>query len=440
MASKLVKLLEKAKASELDRVAVSTSDGMKLEGLVMPRIEYGDTDCLILKLDSGYNAGISADKIEQMKVISKASPKAVAKKSSKAGGSGNALPQVVMIATGGTIASIIDYSTGGVTGKLEAEQIAEAIPGLQERISISAFHSPFRIMSEDMTHKEWQKLAQISEKELKREEVRGIILTHGTDTLHFTSAAMAFMLNQFKKPVAIVGAQRSTDRGSFDGIMNMQCAATYATGDIGETAVVMHGSSNDDYAFASRGTKVRKMHASRRDAFQPINDWPLAKIWPDGRMEKTNQMARKTEETPDAKAQVAFEPKVAILKTYPASDPGIIEYYAKKGFRGLIIEGTGLGHVPTAWVPAIKEAVDDGILVGITTQCINGKANPYVYSNLRKLAATGAQYLSDMLTETAYVKLGWALGQKKSAKDVSGLMATNVAGEYNNRHEYYKLF
>ena len=73
----------------------------------------------------------------------------------------------------------------------------------------------------------------------------------------------------------------------------------------------------------------------------------------------------------------------------------------------------------------------------MTTQCIHGKANPFVYSAGRLLSQAGVQYLSDMLTETAYVKLGWALGQKKNAKDVAELMATNVAGEYNERHEYY---
>jgi len=448
--NKLSKLLEKVNADELDRVAVSTSDGLKLEGLVMPRIEYGDTDCLILKMDSGYNAGFAADKIKEIKVVSKAgekktpAKKPVTARKPEDASDENGLPKISMIATGGTIASVIDYATGGVQGKLDAEDIAAAIPELSNRVQISSFHSPFRVFSEDMTFREWQKISETVSKELVSEEIRGAIVTHGTDTLHFTAAALSFMLSGYRKPVAFVGAQRSPDRGSFDGRMNLACAAAYATSDIGEKAVVMHATTNDDHCFASRGTKVRKLHSSRRDAFQPVNEPALAKIWPDGKMERTSANAVAREETPGARPLTGFEPKVAIVKMYPSSDPEILDFYKGKKYRGLVIEGTGLGHVSTSplrkedcWLPAIKRAVDSGLHVCMTTQCINGKANPYVYSAGRLLSQAGVQYLSDMLTETAYVKLGWALGQKKGASEVSELMARNVAGEYNNRHEYY---
>jgi glutamyl-tRNA(Gln) amidotransferase subunit D len=304
-------------------------------------------------------------------------------------------------------------------------------------VSISAFHSPFRIASEDMTYREWQKIAELAAKELSREENRGAIITQGTDTLHFTAAAMSFMLSQYKKPVALVGAQRSPDRGSFDGIMNVTCAASYATSDIGEKAIVMHATTNDDYCYASRGTKVRKLHSSRRDAFQPVNETALAKIWPDGRIEKTNDRIARREDAVDSKPMTGFEPKVAIVKAYPSSDPKTVDFYVSEKYRGIIIEGTGLGHVPGSWFPAIKRAIDSGIRVCMTTQCINGKTDPFVYSPARQLSRAGVQYLSDMLTETAYVKLGWALAQRKDEKEVSELMARNVAGEYNERHEYY---
>jgi len=447
MASKLARLLEKAKADELDRVAISTTDGLKLEGLVMPRIEYGDMECLILKLDSGYNTGISAAKIEEIKVVSKAAKAsdAPAKKEAarKAAANANNLPKIAMIATGGTIASVVDYATGGVRWKLDAEQIATKAPELPSRADIVAFHSPFRIASEDMTYREWQKLAETSAKEISKDEISGLIITHGTDTLHYTAAAMSFMLSQYRKPVALVGAQRSVDRGSFDGIMNLTCAAAYATSDIGEKAIVMHATTNDDYCFASRGTKVRKLHSSRRDAFQPVNEPALAKIWPDGRIERTNASIAARENANGAKPLAGFEPKVAIVKVYPSSDPEIVDFYVGKKYRGIVIEGTGLGHVPMdpehkeSWLPSIKKALDAGVHVCMTSQCINGKAHQFVYSPARQLSQIGVQYLSDMLTETAYIKLAWALGQKKGASEVSELMATNVAGEYNNRHEYY---
>ncbi|MFA5246644.1 MAG: Glu-tRNA(Gln) amidotransferase subunit GatD [Candidatus Micrarchaeia archaeon] len=442
--NKLARLLEKHKAEELDRVTVKTSDGLTLEGLVMPRIEYGDTDCLILKLDSGYNAGISSGKIKEMKVLQKAGSKSQVKKAVATERTANTLPKITMIATGGTIASMIDYATGGVRNTLDAEDIAYAIPELSNRVDVSAFHSPFRVWSENMTPHEWKKISEIAAKELDSNEIRGAIVTHGTDTLHFTAAALSFMLSQYKKPIAIVGAQRSPDRGSFDGKMNLACAAAYATSDIGEKAVVMHATTNDDYCYASRGTKVRKLHSSRRDAFQPVNEPALAKIWPDGKIENTNTNIAKREEIESAKPIAEFETKVAVIKIFPSSDPEILDFYASKKYRGIVLEGTGLGHVPTDplhkdgnWLPKIKKAIDAGMHICMTTQCINGKANPYVYDTGRLLSQAGVQYLSDMLTETAYVKLGWALAQKKNAKGVAELMATNVAGEYNERHEYY---
>jgi glutamyl-tRNA(Gln) amidotransferase subunit D len=294
-----------------------------------------------------------------------------------------------------------------------------------------------------MSSAEWVKISKLAAKELAKDDVRGVIVTHGTDTLAFTAAALSFMLHEFGKPVALVGAQRSPDRGSFDGVMNLLCASAYATSDIAEKAIVMHATSNDDYAFALRGTKVRKMHSSRRDAFRPVNDRPLAKIWPDGRMETTGRAITMRKETPDAKPVAVFEPRVAMLKAYPSSDPAIIDYYVGRKFRGIIIEGTGMGHVPTSpldakdsWLPAIKRAVEAGLHVCVTTQCIYGRANAYVYSNLRKLAGAGALCLGDMLTDAAYVKLGWALAQSRSDSEIRSIMAANVAGEYNARHEY----
>ena len=209
----------------------------------------------------------------------------------------------------------------------------------------------------------------------------------------------------------------------------------------------MHATSNDDYCIASRGTKVRKMHSTRRDAFRPINELPLAKIWPDGKIEKINEKIRAREQKDDAKAHAGFESKVAILRAYPSSDPEIIGYYVQKKYLGLIIEGTALGHVPTAtidpkdsWISQVKSAVEGGLYVGMTGQCIYGKVNPYVYTNLRRLAATGAQHLDDMLTEVAYVKLGWVLAQTKSVEEIRKMMAQDIAGEYGERHNYSERF
>ncbi|OIO26389.1 glutamyl-tRNA(Gln) amidotransferase subunit D, partial [Candidatus Micrarchaeota archaeon CG1_02_55_22] len=290
---------------------------------------------------------------------------------------------------------------------------------------------------EDMNIADMQEIAKESAKLLNAGN-HGLIITHGTDILHYTAAAVALMLNNPARPIALVGAQRSPDRASFDGSMNLLCAAHYVASDIGETAVVMHADGNDVYCHANPATKVRKMHTSRRDAFRTINSQPIARVYPDGRIEELRENRRANDDK--VVADTRFENKIALVKLVPGLDPEILQYYKDKKYRGLIIEGFGLGHVPNEtrqpgynWVKAVKKVVDAGIFVGITSQCINGRVNSNVYRNLRDLAATGATHLEDMLPETAYIKLGCALGRFKDVDKAKKFMLKNVAGEFNPR-------
>lgn len=431
-------LLKKAKVQTGDRVKV-VRGSLVVEGILMPRIDLGDPNSLILKLDSGYNTGIQVnDKL----VLEKLPAKQALERFPEANLAFDPrLPSISMIATGGTISARIDYKTGGVTFLMGPKDILYTAPELSRFVNIVDISSPFKLGSEDMTPAQWQTLAQEAAKKLNKPDIKGVILTHGTDTLHYTAAALSFMLRCLNKPVALVGAQRSPDRGSFDGTMNLLCASHYtAASDIAEVAIVMHATTNDDYCYATRGTKVRKMHTSRRDAFRPINDRPLAKIWPTGKIEPVNKNVnhrsdRKTE------ADTKFDPRVALVKCFPGMDPGIIDWYASK-MKGIILEGTGLGHPPSYPVkkedslfPAIKRALDKGIFIGMTSQTLYGRVHPHVYNNAIELERMGVVYLSDMLPETAYVKLGWTLGHTTKPEEVKTTMLANIAGEYNDRHE-----
>jgi len=405
------------------------------EGLLMPRIELGDKSTLILKLDNGYNIGIKFDKKTKIEKIGRGKkPGKIPSLKLK----GKRKESISFIATGGTIGTHVDYLTGGVYMCRKPEEILATVPELEEVVSIKRALRPFTLASEDMTPKEWKKLAKIVARELNS-DVKGVIITHGTDTLHFTSAALSFMLRNLNKPVALVGAQRSPDRGSFDGRINLLCGAHFAKSQIAEVCIIMHSSINDDCCFAIRGTKVRKMHTSRRDAFKPINDLPLAKIWSDGKIEILNENFR---ERNDSKvvADTKFEEKVALIKAYPGSNPEIIDWFVKKGYRGIVIEGTGLGHVPTStlrkedsWIPHIKKAIDKGMVIAITSQCLYGRVHPYVYRNLRILSSSGAIFCEDMLPEVAYIKLGWVLGHTKNKEKVKEMMLKNYAGEISER-------
>lgn len=424
-----------------DLVEVKTKKEI-FKGILLPQ----EGKALIIKLDNGYNVGIDNKKIVSMKKI-KAGKKPGSIKTTKIKHN-KKLPNVTFISTGGTIGTHVDYVTGGVFMCRTPEEIIATVPEIADIINIKTI-SPFTVGSEDMAFKDWQKLAKLIEKELNS-GADGVILTHGTDYLHFTSAALSFMLPNLSKPVAIVGAQRSPDRGSFDGKMNLLCAAQYCKSDIAEVAIVMHGSSDDEYSYAIRGTKCRKMHTSRRDAFRPINDIPFAKIWPDGKIKILNKDYRKRSKD-KVVADFKFEDKIAIVKTYLGSDPSIIDWYIKNGYRGLIIEGSALGHVPTgesgtkannfdmkmSWIPYIKKAVDKGIVVVMATTCLYGRIHPFVYRNLRLAHDTGMIYgtdlPSDMLPEVAYIKLGWVLGHTKDAKKAKEMMLNNYCGEISER-------
>lgn len=412
-----------------DRIEVKTKEG-KFTGYVMP----GSSDkFLMLKLDTGYNFGIKLGpgvKAAKIGSLPKGKPVKIKPPIKKD------LPNIVIIATGGTITAKVDYATGGVSWLTKPEELLLATPELLDVVNIKKIIQPFALASEEMTSKEWQIIAKEVAKELNQDDICGVIVTHGTDTLHYTAAALSLMLKNLNKPVALVGGQRSSDRGSFDGGMNLICAAHYCKSNIAEVAVVMHGNSADNFCIASRGTNVRKMHTSRRDAFRPINELPLAKIWPDGKIEKLNPIIRDRNDKEKIKADIDFDGRIALVKFFPGASPDILGHFIDKGYKGIIIEATGLGHVSTnplnkknSWLATIKEAIDNGVFVCFAPQTIYGRLDPYVYSPARQLLEAGVIYLENMLPETAFVKLGCVLAHTKSKDDVRKAMLTDVAGE-----------
>ena len=390
---------------------------------------------VLLKLDSGYNIGFNKKDILKIKFLRKVKilgNEIEIKKSREK-------PNIAMIITGGTIASKYDAKTGGVTNLINAQELFRFYPEMFEKVNVAKIEIPFMKSSEDMDFKDWQKIGKIAEKLLNDGNISGIIVTHGTDFLHYTASALSFFLRNLNKPVVLTYSQRSSDRASSDANLNLQCAAQAAISDIAEVMIVGHANSDDDFCLAMRGTKTRKMHTSRRDAFKMINAKPIARIFRD-RIEIISEYNRrqKTKTKYDGK----FESLVATIKIYPGQNPDILDYYLKKKYKGLILETSGLGHVPTkgknSWMKKLKEIQKKGIVVCAVSQCINGRVDPFVYSNARELFESGVIYLEDMLSETALVKLGWVFGHSdwaKSKEVVKEKMLHNFAGELNNRME-----
>ena len=404
-----------------------TSKGKTYEGILIPR--SGEGTAIIIKMKSGYNIGIQATTDVKVEKIGKGTkptfaPPPIPKQNPD-------LPHVVIMSTGGTIASRVDYRTGAVRSAISASDLYGVVPELADvaRVDTEIVYS---IYSENLTPKNWCELAQKVAERIEQ-GVDGIVIAHGTDTMAYTSAALSFALQNLPVPVIVVGAQRSSDRPSSDAATNL-IGAVKAAGEapFAEVGLAMHETVSDIAIIVHRGTKVRKCHTSRRDTFKSINSFPIAKVKGLKVTMETDQYQRR-----DPKKKLVlkqnFSEKVALVKFYPGLDPAIIDFYVEKGFKGILLEGSGLGHVSKFCFDAIKNAVAKGVVVALASQCIWGRVNMNVYDTGRDLLSFGVVPLDDMFPETGLVKLMWALGQTSDPKEAIKLLKTNIAGEFSPR-------
>jgi len=430
-------VLEKKKIRIGDRIRVVARKS-EYEGFLMPKIELGDPNCIVIKLGNGYNVGIMFERGMSIKLVERG--RAIKFKPAELKAAKDAKkPDVSILGCGGTIASRIEYTTGAVFPAFSPGDLLLSFPELKEIANING-RKLFDLLSEDMTTAHWQAIANEVAKEVKA-KADGIVLMHGTDTLHYTSAALSFMLQNPPVPIVIVGAQRSSDRGSSDNLVNLVCATTAAVADIAEVTVCMHGTMSDDYCLLHQGTKVRKMHTSRRDAFQSVNVLPYARIWyADRKMDFLRNDCRSR--GGKLKVDDKVNPNVGLFYTHPGIKPEVIEVLAKV-CDGIVVAGTGLGHIPSnphgdefamSLVPSVKDIIDSGIPVAIAPQTVFGRINMNVYSAGRLLNRTGIIGNNcDWTPETAMVKLMWVLGHTKDMKKIREMMLTNFAGEISQR-------
>ncbi|RLI13513.1 MAG: Glu-tRNA(Gln) amidotransferase GatDE subunit D, partial [Candidatus Hecatellales archaeon] len=324
-----------------------------------------------------------------------------------------------------------EYRTGAVYPSLSTEELYRAVPELADiaRIRAKVLYS---ILSENMTPEYWSEIAKAVGEALSR-DVSGVVIAHGTDTMGYTAAALSFALQELPAPVILVGSQRSSDRPSSDAALNLMGAvraAAYAP--FAEVAVAMHEWVSDEAIAVHRGTKVRKCHTSRRDAFKSVNAKPLARVVGD-RVTMLTSEYKVRKPGGRVKLAASFEPKVALVKFHPGFNPEILGWYVEKGYRGIILEGTGLGHVSEVCYPFLKRAEDAGLLVGMTSQCLWGRVRLTVYETGRELLSLGVLPLADMLPETALVKAMWVLAQTSRLEEAKRLMLENLAGEIAER-------
>lgn len=402
------------------------------KGVILPRSENDDDLHIVVKLATGYNIGVDIRTIKTMKEVGykKAHYKIPEKEFPYTEG----LPKIKLFGTGGTIASRLDYRTGAVIPAFTPGELYGAVPELAQICNLTT-EKLFAVFSENMGPEQYKKLAIAIGKEIEN-GIDGIVIGHGTDTLSHTAAALTFMVQDPPVPIILVGSQRSSDRPSSDAALNLIHAMTAAGhGDIAEVLVCMFGPTSDEYGFLHRGTRVRKMHSSYRSTFRTIGDIPVATVTREGvKPLKSNYKKRRTDR--QVKILPYFEEKVTILYYYPNMQPDIVDALVDLGYKGIVIAGTGLGHVNKPLYPAIERAHKKGVHMYMTVQTLWGYAHMFVYETGRDLMARGIVPAWNMLPETAYIKLGWALGQTDDPEEVKRLMLTPINDEITEREPY----
>ncbi len=395
-------------------------------------LESPESEIVLVKLESGYNIGIRRENILAARKLPEKTSEQLGEEEREKDQMkiSEGKPSIGLIITGGTIAAKLNPKTGGAYWLADIDEFAKFYPEMFECVNVKKIEIPFMTSSEAMTSEHWIKIAKAIKPMLDDPEIKGVIVTHGTDFLHYTSAALSFFFKNLNKPIVLTYSQRSIDRASSDATLNLQCAARMAISDAAEVMLVGHASTNDNYCHALRGTKVRKLHTSIRSAFKPVNTQPIAKVYPD-KIEYISKYKPRNGSTPEI--DTSFTDKVALIKFYPGQDPSILDFYALK-YKGVVIEVGGLGHLPPAeaqhnWIPVLKKHIRAGLVVCAAAQTIYGRLNPYVYSNGRELVDAGVIFLEDMLAETALIKLGHILGHPGWKTKAKEKMLENVAGE-----------
>ncbi|MBF0104531.1 MAG: Glu-tRNA(Gln) amidotransferase subunit GatD [Deltaproteobacteria bacterium] len=425
---KALKALKKFDIRVWSEAAIKTTRG-SFTGIVLPRSENDDDRHIVLKVSTGYNIGVAVETILDM--TEKGYKKANYKIPEKEFPFSKDKPNIKLFGTGGTIASRLDYRTGAVIPAFSPGELYGAVPELADICNMST-EKLFAVFSENMGPDQYKQLAVRIGEEI-RKGIDGILIGHGTDTMHHTATALSFMVQDPPVPIILVGSQRSSDRPSSDAAFNLiHGTKAAAESDIAEVMVCMFGPTSNEYGLLHRGTRVRKMHSSYRSTFRTIGDIPIAMI-NRNKITPLKPDYKKRRKDKNVTITPVFEDKVTLIYYYPNMRPDMIDSLVDNGYKGIIIAGTGLGHVNKPLYPAIERAIKKGVAIYMTVQTLWGYAHMFVYDTGRDLMNKGIIPLENMLPEVAYIKLGWAFGQTSDLKEVQKIMLTPINGEITER-------
>ncbi|MCC7552693.1 Glu-tRNA(Gln) amidotransferase subunit GatD [Candidatus Micrarchaeota archaeon] len=427
------KMLIKEKIEIGDKILLKQNN-KEYSGVLMPRPELGDENCLVIKLDNGYNIGIKTTDNFKIKILEKLKPikKTVEKEKLEKG-------DITILGCGGTISSKVEYKTGAVYPAISQKELLSNFPEIKDITTINT-RSIFSLLSGDLNQKHWKIIGEEIEKELKK-DIEGIVISHGTDTMHYTSAALSFMIQESPVPIILTGAQRSSDRGSSDSKLNLLSSLMAAKSDFSEIGVCMHSNLNDNLCYVHKGTRVRKMHTSRRDAFKSINQLPILRIdYYNKTVDSVNKYIKK-DKNRKPKINLKLNENIGLIYIHPGINPKFIEKLSD--YDGIVLAGTGLGHVPTnafndknskSILKEIQGLIKSNIPVVMSPQTLYGRLNLNTYTYGRQLKQIGViGHLCDWTPETAFTKLCWVLGHEKKMEKIKQEMETNFVGEITDR-------
>lgn len=406
--------------------------GSVFEGVILPRSETLDDEHVVVKMKNGYNVGVHIDRVASVTPIGY--KEAVYKIPEKEFPFRPDLPRVTLLGTGGTIASRLDYRTGAVIPAFTPGELYGAVPELADICNLTT-RKLFGVFSENMAAEQYLVLARAIGDEIAA-GVDGIVIGHGTDTMGHTAAILSFMVQNSPVPIVLVGSQRSSDRPSSDAALNLIHAVRAAAyGDIAEVVISMFGPTSDRYGLLHRGTRCRKMHSSYRNTFRTVGDIPLAMVSRDDFVYLTDDYLKR-DPARRVTIDAVYDDRTTILYYYPGMRPDLVDALLEKGYRGIVIAGTGLGHVNKPLYPALRRAIEAGVHVVMTVQTLWGYTQMYVYDTGRDLLDIGVVPLDNMLPETALMKLSWVLAHTDDRDEVMRMMRRPINHEITEREPH----
>jgi glutamyl-tRNA(Gln) amidotransferase subunit D len=414
------------------QVRLTNDAGSTFEGVVLPRSETLDDEHIVVKMTNGYNVGVHVSRVSA--IVELGYKEAIYKIPEKEFPVRPHLPSVTLLGTGGTIASRLDYRTGAVIPAFTPGELYGAVPELADICNLTT-KKIFGVFSENMAKDNYVVLAKAIGEEIAN-GAAGIVIGHGTDTMGHTAAILSYMVQDSPVPIVMVGSQRSSDRPSSDAALNLiHAVRTAAYGDIAEVMISMFGPTSDRYALLHRGTRCRKMHSSYRSTFRTVGAIPLAMVSRDSFTYLTKDFARR-DPTRQVRIDAVYDDRATILYYYPGMRPDLVDALVEKGYRGIVIAGTGLGHVNKPLYPAIKRAIESGVHVVMTVQTLWGYAQMYVYDTGRDLLDIGIVPLDNMIPETALMKLSWVLAHTDDRGEVMRMMRTPIGHDITGREPH----